>query len=215
MKTQNQFFKTCSLRIKKRKGYVLVLDEGTTGVKAFVFDGEGGVVSKAYQKIHKFRPRKDWVEQDSIEILRSSIKVMREAIKTSGASLKEIRGFGIKNQREATVMWDIKTGKPVYKIIGWEDRRTKSFCDSLRKKHGERIREMTGLVADSYFSASKIRWVLKNVKSARVLASQNRLAFGTVDTWLLWNLCEGNPHVTDETNASRTLLFNIKTRRWD
>lgn len=194
---------------------MLVLDAGTTGIKAFVFDGECRVVSKAYQKIKKTRPRLGWVEQDPSEILRAAISVMREAVKISNVSAKKIVGFGITNQREATVMWDRKTGKSVYPIIGWEDARTKRFCRAIEKKVGERVRSLTGLRVDSYFSASKIRWVLDNVPVARDLVSEKRLAFGTIDSWLLWNLCEGHPHVTDETNASRTLLYNIKERKWD
>ncbi len=198
MKNQKKFSKNC---------FVAVLDVGTTGIKAFVFDGQCQVKAKAYKKIKKVRPRKGWVEQDPSEILRVSRFVLRRAIKDSNVEPKKILGIGITNQREATVVWNSKTGRPVYPVIGWEDDRTRAFCAKLKKKHGRFIRERTGLTADAYFSASKIRWILQNV-------SGKDLVFGTLDSWLIWNLCEDHPHVTDETNASRTLLFDIHKRKW-
>jgi len=198
MKNQKKFLKN---------SYVLVLDVGTTGIKAFVFDEQCQVKAKAYKKISKNRPRKGWVEQDPREILRVSRFVLRRAIKDSRVDPKQILGMGITNQREATVVWNRKTGKPVYPVIGWEDDRTRAFCTKLKKSHGRSIRERTGLTVDPYFSASKVRWILQNV-------SKKDLAFGTLDSWLIWNLCEDHPHVIDETNASRTLLFDIRKRKW-
>lgn len=192
-----------------------MLDVGTTGIKAFVFDGDCRVIAKAYQTIKKARPRRGWVEQDPMEILRVSIAVLRKAVKDSGIAPSSIRGMGITNQREATVLWKKTTGKPVYPIIGWEDSRTRRFCQTFSKRDQEAVRRMTGLPIDSYFSASKIHWILNRVQGTRELADDGDLAFGTVDSWLIWNLCEGRPHYTDETNASRTLLFNIHTRHWD
>ena len=199
MKNQKKFLKN---------SYVLVLDVGTTGIKAFVFDEQNQVKAKAYKKISKNRPRKGWVEQDPREIIRVSRFVLRRAIKDLRVDPKQILGMGITNQREATVVWNRKTGKPVYPVIGWEDDRTRAFCDKLKKSHGRFIRERTGLTVDPYFSASKIRWILQNV-------SGKDLVFGTLDSWLIWNLCEDYPHVTDETNASRTLLFDIRKRKWN
>ncbi|MBI2475403.1 hypothetical protein HYV69_03190 [Candidatus Uhrbacteria bacterium] len=187
--------------------YVLVLDVGTTGIKAFVFDNKCQIKSRSYKKISKNRPKKGWVEQDPNEIFRVSRLVLRKAVKNAHVDPKKILGIGITNQREATVVWNRKTGKPVYPVIGWEDNRTSAFCAKLKKFHGRFIRERTGLKSDAYFSASKIRWILQNV-------SGEDLAFGTIDSWLIWNLCENHPHVTDETNASRTLLFDIRKRKW-
>ncbi|MBI4714316.1 hypothetical protein HY771_03995 [Candidatus Uhrbacteria bacterium] len=198
MKNQKKSSKIC---------FVVVLDVGTTGIKAFVFDNQCQVKAKAYKKINKARPKKGWVEQDPLEILRVSRFVLRKAIKDSGVDPKKILGMGITNQREATVVWNRKTGKPVYPVIGWEDDRTRAFCNKLKKSHGDFVRERTGLPVDPYFSAGKIRWILQNV-------SNEDLAFGTLDSWLIWNLCEDNPHFTDETNAARTLLFDICKRKW-
>lgn len=199
MKNPKKFSKTC---------FVLVLDVGTSGIKAFVFDNQLRIKARAYKKIHKFRPRRGWVEQDPQEILHVSRFVLRKVIKDSDVDLKKICGLGITNQREATVVWNRKTSKPVYPIIGWEDDRTSMFCSKFKKTHGDSIRKMTGLMVDPYFSASKIRWILQNV------SNKKDLAFGTIDSWLIWNLCDGHPHVTDETNASRTLLFDIQKRKW-
>lgn len=194
---------------------MLVLDVGTTGVKAFVFNGNGTILSKAYSALGKTRPQKGWVEQDPYEILVSSMTVMRQAVQESRIPLERISGFGITNQREATVVWDKDTGSSVYPVIGWEDSRTKAFCTKIAKKESTQVRERTGLPIESYFSASKVRWILDNVPNTRKLEKEGRLAFGTLDSWLLYHLCENHPHVTDETNASRTLLFNIRTRQWD
>lgn len=215
MKTQAPSFKTCSPRVEPQDGFALVLDAGTTGIKAFVFDGRCRVLASAYRAIAKTRPRRGWVEQDPAEILKASVAVLRDAVKRSNVSPSSIRGMGITNQREATVLWDRKTGTPVYPVIGWEDARTKRVCRSVPTHAAKRIREATGLPVDPYFSASKIGWILDHVPGARERANEGRLAFGTVDAWLIWNLCENRPHLTDETNAARTLLYDIRTRRWD
>lgn len=199
----------------KIKKYVLVLDVGTTGVKAFIFNANFKQISKAYARYQIRTTKKGWVEQNPNELLKASIKVITETVKKSKIPKNSIKSFGITNQRETTILWDTKTGKPIYPAIVWQDERTKSFCQSLKKKHEKAVRSKTGLVLDPYFSASKIRWILKNVPKSQMLASQNRLAFGTVDTWLVWHLCKDHPHVTDATNAARTLLMNIRTKKWD
>ncbi len=197
------------------KKHVLVLDVGTTGVKAFIFDATFKQLSKAYEKYPVRSKKKGWVEQNPEQLLKASIKVIKETVKKSKVPKSSIKSIGITNQRETTILWDTDTGKPVYPAIVWQDMRTKAFCTSLKKKWEKNVRSKTGLVLDPYFSASKVRWILKNVPKARKLASQKKLTFGTVDTWLVWHLCEGHPHVTDATNAARTLLMNIKTKKWD
>ncbi len=200
---------------KKNKKHFLVLDVGTTGVKAFVFDRKLSVVSRAYKPLHKNFPKRDWVEQDPRELLLVSRNALREAVKISKAKSDSFIGLGITNQRETTILWNKKTGKPVYPAIVWEDTRTKKFCARLRRKFEGTAREKTGLSIDPYFSAAKIAWIFKNVQAARKLAKSRELAFGTVDTWILWNFLDNNPHLTDYTNASRTLLFNIRKLSWD
>lgn len=195
--------------------YALVLDVGTTGIKAFVFDEEERVVCKVYKAIEKSFPKKGWVEQDPQMLLSVSRTVLRRAVKESGVPLSQIVGLGITNQRETIVAWDTKTGRAAYPAVVWEDERTATECRRLQKKQGTSVREKTGLALLPYFSASKMAWLLRNVPRVRALRQRNRLAFGTVDSWLLWHLLEGNPHVTEYTNASRTLLFNIRTLRWD
>lgn len=215
MKIQKPSSNSCSPSIRPRDGAVLVLDVGTTGIKAFVFDGSCRILAKAYREIGKARPRRGWVEQDPSELLRASKRVLREAVRKSGVPVASIRGFGLTNQREATVLWDRRTGKAAYPVIGWEDARTAAACRALRRQHGRLVLDRTGLPIDSYFSASKIRWALDRVPAVKRLAKDGRLAVGTIDAWLLSHLCAERPHVTDETNASRTLLFNIRTRSWD
>ncbi len=195
-------------------GYVIVLDAGTTGVKAFVFDGKCKMIAKAYKKLKKRKFKIGWVEQDPLEIVRMSVVVLKKAVFASQIKRSDIKGIGITNQREATVAWNRQSGLPIYPVIGWEDTRTRQTCARIRKRHETYIRKRTGLAVDSYFSASKIQWILRDVASAKKLAREQKLAFGTIDSWLLWNLCENHPHITDETNASRTLLFDIHTRRW-
>jgi len=189
------------------RGFVLVLDAGTTGIKAFVFDGKGRVRAKVYQRIAKHTPRRGWVEQDPMEILRVSRSLLRRAVRQARVRLREVRGVGITNQREATIVWEPETGKPVYPVIGWEDTRTRALCARLSRQAGDTVRRLTGLTIDSYFSATKLRWIFDHTHT-------KDLRFGTMDTWLAWNLCKGRPHVTDETNASRTLLFDIRAKRW-
>lgn len=195
--------------------HLIVLDIGTTGVKVFVFDADFKVLAKVYKRLGKERPRRGWVEQNPKELLSASRQALREAISASQLSSAQSAAFGITNQRETAICWNKKTGEPLYQAIVWEDARTKKFCDGLKKKYGRIVRGNTGLPLDSYFSASKMRWLLQNIAEARQLLERQELAFGTVDSWLMWNFLENNPHLSDYTNASRTLLFNIKTLRWD
>lgn len=194
---------------------MLVLDVGTTGVKAFVFDASRKVLAKSYRRFAKAFPRRGWVEQDPFELLSASREVMEEAVEKSRISPKKFYGFGLTNQRETTILWHRKTGEPCYPAIVWEDVRTAFACRWIRAHSGKMVRDRTGLPVDPYFSASKIRWILDHVALAKQWLTEGELAFGTVDSWLLWNLCEDHPHVTDQTNASRTLLFNLKTLKWD
>lgn len=197
------------------KTHSLVLDVGTTGVKAFVFDEKLRVAAKSYQKLSKQTPKRGWVEQDPKEILAKSVAAIREAVNESKVSLILLAGLGITNQRETTILWDKKTGRPVYPAIVWEDTRTQKRAYQIAKTQGGKIRFATGLFPDPYFSATKIEWILKNVPSASKLREKKRLAFGTVDSWILWNLSKEKTHATDYTNASRTLLFNIRRLEWD
>ena len=198
------------------KNYILSLDQGTTSSRAIVFDKSGSIVSLAQKEFTQIFPLPGWVEHDPQEIWSSQIGVAAEAISQAGLNSNDIAAIGITNQRETTVVWDKETGKPVYNAIVWQDRRTAVFCDQLKKQNLENtIREKTGLVIDAYFSATKINWILKNVEGAREKAEEGKLAFGTVDAWLIWNLTKGKVHATDITNASRTMLFNINTQKWD
>lgn len=196
--------------------YILALDQGTTSSRAIVFDNRGAIVAAAQQEFHQIFPAPGWVEHDPLDIWQSQIQVAREAIARAGLSAKQIRAIGITNQRETTVVWDRDTGKPICNAIVWQDRRTADLCDELRS-HGleKTFRAKTGLVLDPYFSGTKLVWILNNVPGARVRAEAGKLAFGTVDTWLAWNLTGGRLHVTDVSNASRTLLFDIRRSVWD
>jgi glycerol kinase len=185
----------------------LVLDIGTTGIKALLFNSTGEIVNKAYKTIGKTFPQPGWVEQDPHEILSVSQSVMQEVC--SDIDINHVIGMGVTNQRETTILWDKLSGKPIYPAIVWEDARTKDYCEQIKKGHENTINNKTGLTSDSYFSASKINWILTNVP-----VTEN-LLFGTVDTWILWNLCKNKPHLTDCTNASRTLLYNIQKGEWD
>ena len=196
--------------------YILAFDQGTTSSRAMVFDRSGAIISMAQKEFTQIFPSPGWVEHDPHEIWSTQLGVAAEAVSRAGLSSNDIAAIGITNQRETTVVWDQETGKPVYNAIVWQDRRTADFCDQLKKQNLEKkIREKTGLVIDAYFSATKINWILKNVEGARQKAEAGKLAFGTIDSWLIWNLTRGKVHATDITNASRTLLFNIHTQDWD
>jgi glycerol kinase len=198
------------------KKFILALDQGTTSSRAIVFDHDGLPASSARKEFTQYFPKPGWVEHDAVEIWKSQEEVAKKAI--AGAKLKssDIAAIGITNQRETTIVWNRKTGKPVHKAIVWQDRRTADFCDKLKRDgHASKIQKKTGLIIDAYFSATKVKWILDNVKGARELAKKGQLAFGTVDSWLVWNLTGGKLHVTDVSNASRTMLFNIHTLKWD
>jgi glycerol kinase len=196
--------------------FILSLDQGTTSSRAIVFDHAGQVVSVAQKEFKQIFPKPGWVEHDPTEIWSTQLGVAAEAISKAGLTVKDVAGIGITNQRETTIVWDRSTGKPVYNAIVWQDRRTADFCDELKAKGYENlIRQKTGLVIDAYFSATKIKWILDNVSGARELAEKGKLAFGTVDSWLLWNLTQGQVHATDVSNASRTMLLNLETGDWD
>ncbi|GGP23850.1 glycerol kinase GlpK [Silvimonas iriomotensis] len=196
--------------------YILALDQGTTSSRAIVFDRAGNIVSLAQKEFRQIYPQPGWVEHDPREIWGTQAGVATEAVASAGLSGKDIAAIGITNQRETTVVWDRETGQPVCNAIVWQDRRTAPFCDELKHAgHEALIREKTGLPIDAYFSASKIRWILQNIPGAREKAQAGKLAFGTVDSWLVWHFTQGAVHVTDVSNASRTMLFNINTLRWD
>ncbi|MGM9738575.1 MAG: glycerol kinase GlpK [Candidatus Cryptobacteroides sp.] len=196
--------------------YILALDQGTSSSRAIVFDREGRIRASAQKEFPQHFPKPGWVEHDPKDIWSSEASVVAEAITAMGINGKNIAGIGITNQRETTIVWDAGTGEPVYNAIVWQDRRTSEYCDTLKERNlTGYIREKTGLIIDAYFSATKIRWILENVPGAREKAEAGRLRFGTVDTWLIWNLTRGECHVTDVSNASRTMLFNINTLDWD
>ena len=194
--------------------FILALDQGTSSSRAIVFDHEGNIRSTAQMEFTQYFPKPGWVEHNPMEIWSSEAAVIAEAITKIGINGKDIAGIGITNQRETTIVWDAETGEPVYTAIVWQDRRTSEFCDTLRDK-ADFIREKTGLIIDAYFSGTKIRWILDNVPGAREKAEAGKLRFGTVDSWLVWQLTRGEVHVTDVSNASRTMLFNINTLEWD
>ena len=194
--------------------FILALDQGTSSSRAIVFDHEGNIRSTAQMEFTQYFPKPGWVEHNPMEIWSSEAAVIAEAITKMGINGKSIAAIGITNQRETTIVWDAETGEPVYNAIVWQDRRTSEFCDTLRDK-AEWIREKTGLIIDAYFSGTKIHWILENVPGAREKAQAGKLRFGTVDSWLVWQLTRGEVHVTDVSNASRTMLFNINTLEWD
>ena len=196
--------------------YILALDQGTTSSRALLFDPEGRVRSVAQREFTQIFPQPGWVEHDPEEIAASQIAVALEALSHAQLQRSDIAAIGITNQRETTIVWDRSTGKPIYNAIVWQDRRTAGFCAELKAQgHENMIQQRTGLLIDAYFSASKISWILDHVPNARQLSGENRLAFGTVDTWLLWNLTAGRLHITDASNASRTMLFNLSSGSWD
>ncbi|MGA2231432.1 MAG: glycerol kinase GlpK [Tepidisphaeraceae bacterium] len=196
--------------------FILALDQGTTSSRAIVFDRQGLVRAMAQKELRQIFPRAGWVEHDPLEIWESQLAVAREAITNAGLSAGDIAAIGIANQRETTVLWNRRTGEPIHPAIVWQDRRTAGWCDQLKATGlGEFVQQRTGLVIDAYFSASKLAWLLENVPGARAQAERGDLAFGTIDSWLLWNLTGGAIHATDATNASRTMLFDIQKGEWD
>ncbi|RMH50428.1 MAG: glycerol kinase [Bacteroidetes bacterium] len=196
--------------------YILALDQGTTSSRAIVFDHQGRIRAVAQKEFEQLFPRPGWVEHDPNEIWTSQLSVATEAITRAGLKAKDIAAIGITNQRETAVVWDRRSGEPIHNAIVWQDRRTAGLCDDLKRGgHEPLLREKTGLLADAYFSGTKVRWILDHVPGAREQARAGHLAFGTVDAWLVWKLTAGRQHLTDVTNASRTLLYNIREGRWD
>ena len=196
--------------------YILSLDQGTSSSRAIVFDRKGSICSVAQREFEQIFPRSGWVEHNPHQIWASQASVIAEAISKIDINGKNIAAIGITNQRETTIVWDRDTEEPIYNAIVWQDRRTSEYCDQLRREGVvEMIRSKTGLILDAYFSATKIKWILDNVPGARKRADEGKLMFGTVDTWLMWRLTRGDIHVTDVSNASRTMLFNIHTLEWD
>ncbi|WP_298741982.1 glycerol kinase GlpK [uncultured Chitinophaga sp.] len=196
--------------------YILSLDQGTTSSRAILFDNQGAITTVAQKEFRQIYPQPGWVEHDPVEIWSTQASVAAEAIIKAGLDGSHIAAIGITNQRETTIVWDRQSGKPVYNAIVWQDRRTSATCDQLNQQgYGPLVQEKTGLVIDAYFSGTKIKWILDNVPGAREKADKGQLAFGTVDSWLIWNFSKGKLHVTDVTNASRTMLYNIHTLQWD
>jgi glycerol kinase len=196
--------------------YILALDQGTTSSRSIVFDGGGNIVATAQKEFTQHFPQPGWVEHDAIEIWQTQLATAKEVIAKAGITCAQIAAIGITNQRETTVVWDRNTGQPIYNAIVWQDRRTADFCDELKARALDKfIQQRTGLVVDSYFSGTKIRWIVDNVTGARERATKGELCFGTIDTWLLWNLTGGQIHATDVSNASRTMLCNLETLQWD
>src|SRR6186997_329253 len=196
--------------------YILALDQGTTSSRAIVFDQNAAIVAVGQREFQQTFPRPGWVEHDPGEIWATQISVATEALGRAHLRPRDIAAIGITNQRETTVVWDRETGAPIYNAIVWQDRRTADYCDRLKQDgHEDFIRERTGLVIDAYFSGSKVAWILDNVPGAREKAEAGKLAFGTVDSWLVWQLTSDSTHITDVSNASRTMLFNINTLKWD
>jgi len=198
------------------KKYILSFDQGTTSSRAILFDKAGMIIATAQQEFTQIFPKSGWVEHDAMEIWGTQSGVARQVLEETGTRPDEVAAIGITNQRETTVVWDKNTGKPVYNAIVWQCRRTASICDELKAKGWtDTIRKKTGLIIDAYFSGTKIKWILDNVAGARERAERGELLFGNIDTWLIWNLTRGKVHVTDYSNASRTMLFNINTLQWD
>jgi len=196
--------------------YILSLDQGTTSSRAILFDRKGNIVEVAQKEFTQFYPQPGWVEHDATEIWETQLAVTQEVLKSVGSDGSDVAGIGITNQRETTVVWDRRTGQPISKAIVWQDRRTAGFCDKLKERGLEdEVRSRTGLVVDAYFSGTKVRWILYNIGGARDAAEEGHLAFGTIDSWLIWNLTGGKVHATDPSNASRTMLYNINELAWD
>lgn len=199
-----------------KKSYVMALDQGTTSSRCILFNRKGKICSMAQREFPQYYPKAGWVEHDPMEIWSSQVSVATEAMSKIGADATDIAAIGITNQRETTIVWNRKTGEPVYPAIVWQCRRTADRIDQMiQEGYGSAVRERTGLIPDAYFSATKIQWILENVPGAKERAEKGELLFGTVDTWLIWNLTKGEVHVTDYTNASRTMLFDIHRKQWD
>ncbi len=197
-------------------GYILAIDQGTTGSTVLLFDASGRVVSRAYREIRQIFPRPGWVEHDPIEILQNCIALAGEVMRQAGVPIAAVKGLGITNQRETVVVWERSSGRPVYNAIVWQCRRTAALCEELKQKGLEPfIQQRTGLPIDAYFSATKIRWLLDNIPDGQHRAERGDLVCGTIDSWLVWNFTGGRTHITDYSNASRTMLFNINTLQWD
>lgn len=198
------------------RGFLLALDQGTTGSRALIYDRNAKVIGSAYQEFPQYYPKPGWVEHNPEEIWNSVSRVIQQSLRAARLKFSDIKIIGITNQRETVVVWDKKTGKPFYNAIVWQDRRTSAYCDALKKRGLEKkIRAKTGLVLDPYFSATKIHWLLEHIPGLKTKSAQGRVLCGTIDSWLLWKLTNGAVHATDFTNASRTLLFNIRSRQWD
>jgi glycerol kinase len=194
----------------------MAMDSGTTSIRAIIFDSEGGIIASASQEFPQIYPQPGWVEHNPLDILNTQLTVAKAALDQAGLSAKDLSAIGVTNQRETSLLWDRRTGEPIMNAIVWQDRRTAGYCDSLKERGLDPyVRATTGLLIDAYFSGTKLRWMLNNVPGARGRAERGELAFGTIDTWLIWNLTRGRVHVTDVTNASRTLLLDIHNQRWD
>jgi len=198
------------------KQYILALDQGTTSSRAIIFNKEGKIEAVAQKDFEQKFPKAGWVEHDPVEIWTSQVSVLTEALSKNNVKPNQIAAIGITNQRETTILWDRRTGKPLYNAIVWQDRRTSAYCNQLKEEgHSEMVNDKTGLIIDAYFSGTKIKWILDNVEGAREKAERGEVCFGTVDSWLIWKLSGGKHHITDITNASRTMLFNIHDKQWD
>ena len=198
------------------KKFLVAIDQGTTSTRVILFDLEGNIKFRSQFEFNQYFPKNGWVEHNPNEIWLTTLKALKKVIKRASLLKGKILSIGITNQRETTILWNKKTGKPIYNAIVWQDRRTQEYCQKLKKKNYEKIfRKKTGLFIDPYFSATKIKWILENVRNAKKLLKSNNLLFGTVDTFLIWKLTNGKYHLTEATNASRTLLFNINTNKWD
>lgn len=196
--------------------FILALDQGTTSSRSMLFDKQGNIISVAQKEFKQIFPQPGWVEHDANEIWSTQFGTMAEAVAQAHINMKQVAGIGITNQRETTVVWDRKTSQPIYNAIVWQDRRTAAYCDELKAaQYAETIQQKTGLIIDAYFSATKLKWILDNVEGARAKAENGELAFGTIDSWLTWKLTNGEVHVTDVSNASRTMLYNIHSLQWD
>ena len=210
------FSKFSDVKIIKMSQYILALDQGTTSCRAVVVDNQGAIISVAQTEFEQLFPKPGWVEHDATEIWATQAGVAAEAVSKKGIKGEQIAAIGITNQRETVVVWDKNTGEPIYNAIVWQDKRTSAYCDELKAQgKSDMIREKTGLVIDSYFSATKVKWILDNVDGAREKADAGDLILGTIDSWLIWKMTQGELHVTDVTNASRSLIFNINTMEWD